>query len=447
MRVRLESVGCRLNIGEIEAMARSLAAAGHRVVGPGEPAELCILNTCSVTSIASKKSRQLIRQLRRSHPGAAVVVTGCDTELEPEAALGAGVDLVVGNADKDRLLEMAAAAELLREPAPDLDGTDLFLPGGGSRTRAFLKVQDGCDNRCTFCVTTIARGSGRSVAADDLVHEVRALLDLGYREVVLSGVHLGSYGHDAGDRSGLHRLVARLLADTDVPRLRLSSLEPWDVESSFFELFADRRLLPHLHLPLQSGCDATLKRMARRTSRREFSRLVQAARAAVPGVSVSTDVIVGFPGESEEEFEASIDFVEAVGFTRLHVFRYSPRAGTLAATMPDQVPAPVAQERSRRMHALGAELEQRFNSSLVGTTADVLWETAEDLGDTLRWSGLTPNYVRVSATTSPDEDLSNIVTPVEIVEAMPGRVVGRIRGTRDRCGCAGNVVSRLNVER
>jgi threonylcarbamoyladenosine tRNA methylthiotransferase MtaB len=427
MRVRLESVGCRLNIGEVEAMARSLAAAGHRVVGPGEPAELCILNTCSVTSIASKKSRQLIRHLRRSHPRAAVVVTGCDTELAPEAALSAGVDLVVGNADKDRLLEMAAAAELLREPAPDLDGTGLFPPGGGSRTRAFLKVQDGCDNRCAFCVTTIARGSARSVPADDLVHEVRALLDLGYREVVLSGVHLGSYGHDAGDRSGLHRLVARLLADTDVPRLRLSSLEPWDVEPSFFELFAEPRLLPHLHLPLQSGCEATLRRMARRTTPEEFSRLVARARRAVPGLSLTTDIIVGFPGESEEEFEASIDFVEALGFARLHVFRYSRRAGTLAATMPDQVPAPVAQERSRRMHALGAELERRFNTKLVGTTAQILWETSEDLGGLKRWSGLTPNYVRLSATTSPDEDLTNRVTPVEIVEAVPGGVVGRIR--------------------
>ncbi|MCU0234545.1 MAG: MiaB/RimO family radical SAM methylthiotransferase, partial [Thermoanaerobaculales bacterium] len=298
---------------------------------------------------------------------------------------------MVGNADKDRLLEIAAAAELLREPAPDLDGTILFPECGGSRTRAFLKVQDGCDNCCTFCVTTTARGSGRSVPADDLVHEVRALLELGYREVVLSGVHLGSYGHDAGDRGGLHRLVARLLADTEVPRLRLSSLEPWDVEPRFFELFADPRLLPHLHLPLQSGCETTLRRMARRTTPAEFSRLAASARRAVPGISLTTDVMVGFPGESEPEFEASIDFVEALGFARLHVFRYSRRAGTLAATMPDQVPAPVAKERSRRMHALGAELENRFNARLVGTTADVLWETAEDLGSSLRWSGLTPD--------------------------------------------------------
>jgi len=425
MRVRLESIGCRLNIGEIEAMARALVAAGHRVVGAGEHAELCILNTCSVTSIASKKSRQLLRQLRRSHPRAAVVVTGCDTELAPEAALRAGVDLVVGNADKDRLLELAAAAALLHEPEPALDGP--MDPGaGGSRTRAFVKAQDGCDNRCSFCVTTVARGAGRSVAPGELVSEVQSLLGLGYREVVLSGVHLGSYGHDLGNRRGLRDLVLRLLAETPVPRLRLSSVEPWDLDPSFFALFADRRLLPHLHLPLQSGCDATLERMARRTRRADLTELLAAARGAVPDIAVSTDVMVGFPGESEAEFSESIAFVEAMEFSRLHVFRYSRRRGTPAADMPDQVPPAVAQSRSRRMHVLGAELENRFNARLVGTTADVLWETAEDLGSSLRWSGLTPDYVRVTASTPPDHDLLNHITRTEIVAAMPGGVVGRI---------------------
>ncbi len=427
MRVRLESIGCRLNTGEIESLARSLASAGHRVVGSGEQADLCILNTCTVTSIASKKSRQLIRQIRRNNPNAAVVATGCDVELAPEAAVEAGVDLVVGNADKERLLEIADAHGLLHEPDPDLDGTHLDSPAGGNmRTRAFLKVQDGCDNRCTFCVTTIARGPGRSVPTSRLLDEVRELVKSGYREVVLSGVHLGSYGHDMGDRRGLKGLIEAILTTTELPRLRLSSLEPWDLDTDFFEVFADPRLLPHLHLPLQSGCDQTLKRMARRTSRREYSQLVADARRARPDMAVSTDVIVGFPGESDQEFEKSISFVEEMAFSRLHIFRYSPRDGTLAATMPAQVGGPVAQERSRRMHALGAELEQGFNSNLVGRTLGVLWETAEDLGDALRWSGLTPNYVRTAAMTPTDEDLSNRVTPTEIVEAVPGGLVGRI---------------------
>ena len=427
MQVRLESIGCRLNIGEIEAMARGLAKAGHRVVGPGTPAELCILNTCTVTSIASRKSRQLIRQLKKNNPSAAVIVTGCDAELAPSEMVEIGVDLVVGNADKERLLELAEAEGLLDTASIDPDDLKLFEPGDSTRTRAFLKVQDGCDNRCTFCVITIARGAGRSVRADAVMEELNELHRLGYREVVLSGVHLGSYGHDLGDQRGLQRLVEQALAETAVERLRLSSLEPWDLDAEFFEIFSNPRLLPHLHLPLQSGCDETLKRMARRTSRREFSALVRDARRAVPGLAISSDIIVGFPGETKEEFEESITLVEELAFSRLHIFRYSRREGTPAEKMTAQVPGPVAQERSRRMHALAADLEHRFNSVLVGHTVDVLWETAEDHGDVLRWSGLTPNYVRVTTTTTPDEDLMNVATPTEIVEVVPGGVVGKIQ--------------------
>ncbi len=426
MQVRLESIGCRLNIGEIEAIARNLAEAGHRVVGPGTKAGLCILNTCTVTAIASRKSRQLIRQLKRANPSAAVIVTGCDAELARAEMVEIGVDLVVGNADKDRLLQLAEAEGLLGEPRTDADGQVLFELGDTARTRAFLKVQDGCDNRCTFCVITIARGAGRSVSPEEAVFEVQRLQRLGYREIVLSGVHLGSYGHDLGDRSGLRHLVERILSETDVERLRLSSLEPWDLDSGFFEVFSDPRLLPHIHLPLQSGCDETLKRMARRTSRAGFSTLVADARRAVPGLAVSTDIIVGFPGETDQEFERSIELVEELAFSRLHIFRYSRRDGTLAAGMPAQVPGPVAQERSRRMHALGADLERRFNAALVGRTCDVLWETAEDHGEALRWSGLTPNYVRVTATTQHDEDLLNTITPTEITKVAPGGVVGKI---------------------
>ncbi|MFC2144190.1 tRNA (N(6)-L-threonylcarbamoyladenosine(37)-C(2))-methylthiotransferase MtaB [Acidobacteriota bacterium] len=427
MQVRLESVGCRLNIGEIEAMARGLAKAGHRVVGPGTPAELCILNTCTVTAIASRKSRQLIRQIKRANPSAAVIVTGCDAELAPSEMAEIGVDLVVGNAEKERLLELAEAEGLLDPASIDPDDLELFEPGDATRTRAFLKVQDGCDNRCAFCVITIARGTGRSIPADAVMQELHELQRLGYREVVLSGVHLGSYGHDLGDQRGLQRLVERALDETTVERLRLSSLEPWDLDAGFFEIFSNRRLLPHLHLPLQSGCDETLKRMARRTSHREFSALVRDARQAVPDLAISSDIIVGFPGETDEEFEQSLALVEELAFSRLHIFRYSRRTGTPAEKMTAQVPGPIAQERSRRMHALAADLEHRFNSKLVGRTSDVLWETAEDHGDALRWSGLTPNYVRVAATTAPDDDLLNVVTPTEIVEVVPGGVVGRIR--------------------
>jgi threonylcarbamoyladenosine tRNA methylthiotransferase MtaB len=427
VQVRLESIGCRLNIGEIEAMARGLAASGHRIVGSGDTAQLCILNTCTVTAIASRKSRQLIRQLKKANPTAAIIVTGCDAEMAPTDMAEIGVDLVVGNADKDRLLELAEAEGLLDAPPVDPDDHVLFGPGDETRTRAFLKVQDGCDNRCAFCVITVARGAGRSVAADTVLSNVEELQRRGFREVVLSGVHLGSYGHDLGDRRGLQRLIERILAKSSIERLRLSSLEPWDLDARFFEVFSNPRLLPHLHLPLQSGCDATLKRMARRTTRAEFSGLVTEARRAVPNIAISSDIIVGFPGETDDEFQESLAVVEELAFSRLHIFRYSRREGTPAAKMSRSVPGTVAQRRSRRMHALAADLERRFNSTLVGQTTEVLWETAEDHGYALCWSGLTPNYVRVTTTTPPDEDLLNVVTPTEIVEVVPGGVTGRIR--------------------
>ena len=279
MRIRLEALGCRLNTSEVESLARRFAAAGHQVVGPDEPADVYVLNTCAVTHIAARKSRQEARRLKRAHSGAALVVTGCYAELEPDQAAALGVDMVVGNRDKERIVELVEERWGIQPPiSPGPHGAagagNLQLPTSNfqspisnysSRTRAFLKVQDGCDNRCTFCIVTIARGEARSQPADDVLAEVRALIAAGYQEVVLSGVHLGSYGHDRGDRLGLFHLVQRLLNETDVPRLRLSSLEPWDLDADFFGLWQSPRLGRHLHLPLQSGYDATLRRMARRT--------------------------------------------------------------------------------------------------------------------------------------------------------------------------------------
>lgn len=429
MRVRLETLGCRLNIGEIESLARDLVRAGNRVVGPGETADLCILNTCTVTATASRKSRHLLRQLRRSNPGAKLVVTGCYAELEPQAVRATGADLVVGNDNKDRLMEVLRERGLLEDGEPIPAGEAPLLPPGlRGRTRAFVKVQDGCDNRCTFCVVTLARGAGRSRQPEDVVHEIRRLVAAGFREAVLSGVHLGSYGHDLGDRQGLRHLVERVLSETRIERLRLSSLEPWDLDAGFFELFTDSRLLPHLHLPLQSGCDATLRRMARHTSSSDFAGLVRAARRAHPDMAVTTDVIVGFPGETEREFETSFKFIASMDLARLHIFRYSRRAGTLAARMPNQVPGPVLAERSRRMHELGDRLERKFMRRHLGRTMEVLWEDAEARGFGLRWSGLTGNYLRVVAESGPEPDLANRITSAVLETTIPGAVLATVPG-------------------
>ena len=425
MRIRLDSIGCRLNIGEIEALGRRLAGLGHRMVAAGEPADLCILNSCAVTGTAAGKSRHLVRRLRRDNPGARIVVTGCLAELEPSQVAALGSDLVVGNDAKDGLVELLVESDLL--PA----GDEAPAPGPTppeARTRAFLKVQDGCDNRCTFCIVTTARGHGRSRPARDVVRDVQELLRAGYTEVVLSGVHLGSWGRDLGQRRGLDDLVRTVLADTGLPRLRLSSLEPWDLDERFFSLFEDRRLLPHLHLPLQSGCDATLARMARHTTVAGYRALLAAARRAVPDLAVSTDVMVGFPGETDDEFERSLAAVEELAFSRLHVFRYSRRPGTPAAAMPDQVPRPAAAERSARMQALGERLSDRFHRAHLGRRLPVMWESWRSRGGRRRWSGLSDNYIRVFADTGSDVELSNRVTEVELESCSPRGMSGRIAG-------------------
>ena len=420
MRVRLETLGCRLNTSEMEQLARRLRAAGHQIVDAEVPCDVCVINTCAVTHLAERKSRQLIRRLQQAHPQALLVVTGCYAELEAPRVQAMGVPLVVGNQQKEQLMEIIARELGLPATAP----AQTAICAGGLRTRAFVKVQDGCDNACTFCVVRLARGKGRSRPPEEVLQEVHQLLRAGYREVVLSGVHLGAYGHDWGDRRGLFQLVRRLLAETDLARLRLSSLEPWDITPDFFTLWEDRRLARHLHLPLQSGCDATLRRMARRTTTQAFAGLVAVARAAIPDLAVTTDIMVGFPGESEAEFAESLAFVEAMQFARLHIFRYSPRPGTRAATMPDQVPPAVAAERAQRMHALGAKLERSFRRRFIGRTMEVLWETARPGDGAWLWSGLTDNYLRV--TTSSAENLHNIITPTRLLAERDNGLYGEV---------------------
>ncbi|HSL17911.1 MAG TPA: tRNA (N(6)-L-threonylcarbamoyladenosine(37)-C(2))-methylthiotransferase MtaB [Methylomirabilota bacterium] len=423
MRIRLDSVGCRLNISEIGAFARQLSRLGQCAVTDGAEAELIILNTCAVTGAAARKSRHHIRRLRRDNPGAKLVVTGCLAELEPSHVAALGIDLVVGNDAKDELVDLLVEGGFL----PASDGAPEPRPASsGGRTRAFLKVQDGCDNRCAFCIVTTARGRGRSRPAPEVVRDVRELVRAGYAEVVLSGVHLGSWGHDLGQPGGLEDLVRTVLTDTALPRLRLSSLEPWDLDDGFFSLFEDRRLLPHLHLPLQSGCDATLARMARRTTLEKYRALLATARRAVPDLAVSTDVMVAFPGETDAEFETSLATVEELAFSHLHVFRYSRRPGTPAAAMPAQVSRPAAAERSARMQALGERLSERFHRAHLGRRLPVLWESWRSRGSRRRWSGLSDNYIRVLADTGSDVELTNRVTEVELEGCSTRGMTGRI---------------------
>lgn len=418
MKVYLHTIGCRLNHSEMETLGRQLLAAGHDIVESPQQADKVVVNTCAVTSEAARDARTFTRRLHRDRPDTEIMLTGCYATIAPdELKVIDGAGRVVANQDKGQIAQMLDPQARIDLPMFDQEPVlREFLAGAASHTRAFVKVQDGCDNKCTFCVTTIARGSAQSRHLGDIVAEIQALAAAGYREAVLTGVHLGSYGHDFGNKAGLRELVQAILAHTDIPRLRLSSLEPWDIAPGFFALWHNPRLLPHLHMPLQSGSDRILKRMARRTSRASFRDLVDAARSAIPHLNLSTDVIVGFPGETEADFGDTLDFVRDIGFSRLHVFGYSQRPGTAASQFPNQVHGAIKKERTRRLIDLGKQLSLAFHRQYEGETVDVLWETAVGAdNDGLRWVGYTDNYIRVHAHGS--ADMFNTIVPTRLHQA------------------------------
>ena len=396
MKIFLDTIGCRLNQAEIETLARQFRAAGHEIVPTATQADLAVVNTCSVTSQAASDSRAAIRRARRLGAGE-VVATGCWATLEPEKAGELpGVRRIVSNLQKDNLAadllglpqEFFALEPLARQP----------LPGLHARTRAFIKVQDGCDNACTFCITSVARGANRSRRVEKVLADVQAALRGGAKEIVLTGVQLGAWGVDFATPRRLAELVATLLARTPVMRLRLSSLEPWNLEADFFSLWRDERLCRHLHLPLQSGSGSVLKRMRRKTTPVSFATLVQSARAAIPGVAITTDIIVGFPGETEAEFAETLEFVKSMNFAGGHVFTYSARPGTPAARMHTQVRHEIRKERNAALRAVLEESAHAYQSNFIGQTSPVLWEASSRLTDA-GWvlEGLTGNYLRVTA--------------------------------------------------
>ncbi|MBK1709236.1 tRNA (N(6)-L-threonylcarbamoyladenosine(37)-C(2))-methylthiotransferase MtaB [Marichromatium gracile] len=411
--IRLHSLGCRLNEAELEEWAEQFRRAGIQLADDDQGADLVVINTCAVTQEAVRKSRKLLRRAQRDNPRARLIVSGCLAALEAEALAGeSGVDLVVSNADKDRLVEIARATltlPLMPESATAGGAEALFARG---RQRAFVKVQDGCRYNCTFCITTRARGEERSRPIAQVVSVINRLTRQGVREVALTGVHLGGYGHDQG--SDLGELIAAVLADTGIERLRLGSLEPWDLPEGFWELFADSRLMPHLHLPVQSGSDRVLRRMARRCKREAFIELVAAGRAARPELNVTTDVIVGFPGEDEEDWRETLSLVETVGFGHIHAFAYSPRAGTLAATLPGRVDTATKRARSQALQQLAAASRAQLLHEQRSARLEVLCEQPPDPARALPGQGYTPNYLPVRFTALPDPIDTNTLVEVEI---------------------------------
>ncbi|HEY0512136.1 MAG TPA: MiaB/RimO family radical SAM methylthiotransferase [Thermoanaerobaculia bacterium] len=428
MRVHFTHLGCKLNQAEIERLGRELTAAGHEVVGSLAGADLHVVNSCTVTHAAARGSRKEAGRARRGGLPARTVLTGCFATGSPEeAAQLAGVDLVVSNADKDRLVELVHAAfpELVPQLVP------CAPPQSHGNTRALVKVEDGCDMRCAFCVIPLTRGAQRSRPLPEVVAEVRTLLDRGHREIVITGVQISAWRRE-GARLG--DLVRAILTETDVPRLRLTSIAPWDLDERLLGLWRDpggHRLCRHLHLSLQSGSTATLRRMRRPYTAESYLALLDRVRAAVPGAAVTTDVIVGFPGETAEEFAASLATVEAAGFARIHVFPYSARPGTAAEGMPGHLPPEEKKERMQRMLAAADRAERSFQAAHLGARSTVLWEKPKDgIGQ-----GLTDNYLRVVS--EEGAGLWNRFSEVELVGLAPGGVVGRIvGGTTDDHGRA-----------
>ena len=392
MKIYLDTVGCRLNQAEIETMAMQFRAAGHEVVASADVADMAVVNTCAVTANAVSDSRGKIRAIARAGVNE-IVATGCWTTLQPQRARELPhVTHVITNDRKENL-----TAEVLDLPTFELEPLNRVpLPGLHRRTRAFIKVQDGCDNHCTFCITTVARGESRSHTIADVIRDIQSALNGGTKEIVLTGVHLGSWGQDFGLH--LRELIRAILRETDIQRLRLSSLEPWDLDADFFALWTDSRLMPHLHLPLQSGCASTLKRMARKTTPDSFRELVAAARRVMPDAAITTDVIAGFPGETESEFAESLAFVKEMNFAGGHVFTYSPRLGTGAARMKEQIRPEVRKERNHILHDVLEESAKIYRHKFIGDTMSVLWESTSEVGESgWQMEGLTGNYLRVKA--------------------------------------------------
>jgi len=411
-RVALDSLGCKLNQAEAELLAKQFAEAGYKLVSPADEADVYILNTCTVTHIVDRKSRHWLRMAHRRNPDALLVATGCYAERAPrELAQLEGVNLVSGNEQKSHLLQLLEETGRLSSLAC-VQGYSTNNSHIDFRTRAFVKIQDGCKDLCSYCIVPKVRGREKSLPVDQIVAEVRQRIANGYKEVLLTGVKIGSYSYDGVN---LRELLEHILAETDVARLRLSSLQPQEISPELIALWRDSRLCRHFHLSLQSGSDSVLRRMKRRYSISDYRRSVSLIRALVPEAAITTDIIVGFPGETSAEFEQSYQFCQKLGFARIHVFPYSPREGTQASQMPDQVTDKLKKQRSQRMLALARQSAQNFNKRFLGKTTPVLWE--KQTGDSI-WSGLTDNYIRVY--TRSNEDLTNELLPVKLVELFNG---------------------------
>lgn len=412
-KAALHNLGCKVNAYETEAMQQMLETAGYEIVPFSEFADVYVINTCSVTNMADKKSRQMLHRARKLNPSAIVVGAGCYVQTkEAQALVDEAIDIVIGNNRKNELLQLIEEFEASRQKTKSIadinhekqEYEELFLTRTAEHTRAFIKVQDGCNQFCSYCIIPFARGRVRSRNAEDVLAEIRRLAENGYKEVVLTGIHLSSYGVDTGD--SLRHLIELVHEVEGIERIRLGSLEPRIVTEEFAKSLSQLpKICPHFHLSLQSGCDTVLKRMNRRYDTAEYEQGCELLRKYFSHPAITTDVIVGFPGETEEEFEITKEYLERIHFYEMHIFKYSVREGTKAAVMPNQVPEEVKNIRSAELLALEERMSKEFRDDYIGQNVTALLEEKIVLDGQEYFTGYTKEYVKVAY--SAQKDMTN----------------------------------------
>jgi threonylcarbamoyladenosine tRNA methylthiotransferase MtaB len=420
MKVAFYTLGCKLNQAETESLANRFNEAGFQLVTPDDGADIYIANTCTVTHIADRKSRHWLRLAKRRNPRALIIATGCYAQRNRQE-LAQLADLVVDNKEKEHLLALTQTLSLEERRLGKSETKQTQMLAATARTRSLIKIQDGCHSPCTYCIVPKVRPHEYSLPASQIIDEVKQKVALGYKEVVLTGTKVGSYKDGSTD---LRDLVQRILSSTGIERLRLSSLQPAEISSEFLALWQDERLCRHFHLALQSGSETVLQRMKRSYSLDQYQRTVNLIKEMLPEVAITTDIMVGFPGESDEEFEQSYSFCQQAGFANIHVFPFSPRPETAAAGMLEQIKDKVKQERNQRMLELSRSSRRSFCERFLGQTMSALWEKemptlSSILGEVGTspgsdiYSGLTSNYIRVFAHS--EKSLCNEITPVKLV--------------------------------
>lgn len=424
-KAALHNLGCKVNAYETEAMQHLLEEAGYEIVPFTQKADVYVINTCSVTNMADRKSRQMLHKAKKNNPDSIVVAAGCYVQTsEKEVLNDLSVDIVIGNDRKHDLVRLLEEYSLdsVNDTVDDIndgkhDFEELFIDQTKEHTRAFIKVQDGCNQFCSYCIIPYARGRVRSRRFENVIAEVERLAANGFKEVVLTGIHLSSYGVDFEEATGLLELIQAVNAVKGIERIRLGSLEPKIVTEHFAsELSKLDKICPHFHLSLQSGCDATLKRMNRKYTTKEYERGCELLRKYFVHPAITTDVIVGFPGETEEEFEQTKAYLERIHFYEMHIFKYSKRKGTRAAVMPDQIDEQVKAARSEKLIALGHDMSKEFRKFYIGKNEEVLFEEKAVIGDKEYFVGYTKEYVKVAKKT--DKNLEN--------QIVSGRISGML---------------------